>query len=122
MKDQLLLKNFRKQARGTILVHSLIPTKEKSEQKEESKDEKGASQKRKKNRVNYESNQEDDSEHELPRNERRKFEGTIKNNEWLRMFRQKNQMHDGDREKAVSLTKNIQFDYFTYRNNKFFNK
>lgn len=31
-------------------------------------------------------------------------------------------MHDGNREKALSLAKNIQFDYFTYRNNKFFNK
>jgi hypothetical protein len=31
-------------------------------------------------------------------------------------------MHDGNREKAVSLVKNIQFDYFTYRNNKYFNK
>jgi len=41
-------------------------------------------------RVTYSSNDEDDSEHELPRNERRVFEGTIKNNEWLKMFRQKN--------------------------------
>jgi hypothetical protein len=31
-------------------------------------------------------------------------------------------MHDGNREKAVSLAKNIQFDYFTYRHNKYFNK
>jgi hypothetical protein len=31
-------------------------------------------------------------------------------------------MHDGNREKAVSLVKNIYFDYFTYRNNKYFNK
>jgi hypothetical protein len=31
-------------------------------------------------------------------------------------------MHDGNREKAVSLVKNIEFDYFTYRNNKYFNK
>jgi hypothetical protein len=38
------------------------------------------------------------------------------------MFRQKNPMHDGNRERAVSLVKNIQFDYFTYKNNKFFNK
>jgi hypothetical protein len=38
------------------------------------------------------------------------------------MFRQKNNMHDGNRERAVSLVKNIQFDYLTYRNNKFFNK
>lgn len=31
-------------------------------------------------------------------------------------------MHDGNRERAVSLAKNIHFDYFTYRHNKFFNK
>jgi hypothetical protein len=31
-------------------------------------------------------------------------------------------MHDPNRERAVSLVKNIQFDYLTYRQNKFFNK
>jgi len=31
-------------------------------------------------------------------------------------------MHDANRENASSIAKNIQFDYKTYMNNKYFNK
>ena len=59
----------------------------------------------------------------MPINEkRRRVEGMIKNKEWLKMFRQKNQMHDGNRESSKSLSSNIKFDYWTYIENKYFNK
>jgi len=31
-------------------------------------------------------------------------------------------MHDGNREGAKSLSENIAFDYWTYKENKYFNK
>ena len=40
----------------------------------------------------------------LPVNERKRVEASIKDNEWLKMFRQKNTMHDGKRESAMSLS------------------
>ena len=40
----------------------------------------------------------------LPVNERKRVEASIKDNEWLKMFRQKNAMHDGKRESAMSLS------------------
>ena len=65
---------------------------------------------------------ESDDEMVLPINERKHIGASIKNNEWLKMFRQKNSMHDGNREGAKSLSENIAFDYWTYKENKFFNK
>lgn len=46
------------------------------------------------------------SEFELPKNEKM-VRSEIKNSDYLKLYQNKNPMHDGDREKSTSLMKNL---------------
>jgi len=48
----------------------------------------------------------DESEFELPKNEKH-ARAVIKNSDYLKLYQNKNPMHDGDREKSSSLVKNL---------------
>ena len=63
----------------------------------------------------------DESECELPKNHQYIF-AQVKDSDFLKLYQAKNAMHDGDRERATSLSNNIVYNAVVAKRNPYFNK